>query len=342
MVQEGKQEVAEPDFISDLYYADIYDSEGNFSSWDTNNNDIFAEGEGTNIIDEMDLYPDVYLGRLPCRTKSEVRVVVKKIVNYEKKKASEKWFKNLILVSGDHWDDPDHVSEGVLIMDEAAEIMNGFNAKKLYATEKGKLLVRDINRAINKGAGFAYFSGHGSAGSWGIHYPPDAKGWAPSLGRLGIITFYQKTYMNFLRNRNKYPITVVGGCFNGKYDVSIGNSLKAGKLKLKQNNCWAWKLTSKRNGGGIATIANTGLGTHAMSDSDRNGVNDYLECLDGWLELRFFQLYSHENVDVLGGLHSGAMKDYLNDYLCSQDEMDIKMVQQWQLFGDPSLMIGGY
>ena len=148
--------------------------------------------------------------------------------------------------------------------------------------------------------------------------------------------------MNFLRNKNKLPITVVGGCFNGKFDISILKSLKQGKIKPMNSNCWAWKLTSKQGGGSIATIANTGLGTHAMSDSDKNNVNDYLEVLDGWLELRFFQLYNQEQIDVLGDLHSEAMKDYLNTFLCSNDEMDTKMVQQWQLFGDPSLKVGGY
>jgi len=36
-----------------------------------------------------------------------------------------------------------------------------------------------------------------------------------------------------------------------------------------------------------------------MGDADKNGVNDYLESLDGWLELRFFQLYSYEKIDYL-------------------------------------------
>jgi len=341
LVKEGKQEVPEPAFISDLYFADIYDSEGNFSSWDSNNNDVFAEGDGLTIIDKMDLYPDVYLGRLPCRDKRQVRIVVDKIINYEKKKASDSWFKKIILISGDHWDDPDGISEGVLIMDKASEIMSGFTPVKLYATETNKLLVRDVNKAINKGAGFMYFSGHGGNTAWGIHYP-GAAGWAPSLGKLGKISFYNTFYMNFLINGKKLPITVVGGCFNGQFDISIGKALQGGKLKLSKNDCWAWKLASKRGGGSIATIANTGLGTHAMSDADKDGVNDYLEVLDGWLELRFFKLYNQEQVDMLGKLHSGAIKDYLHTFLCSNDEMDTKMVQQWQLFGDPSLKVGGY
>jgi hypothetical protein len=290
----------------------------------------------------MDLYPDVYLGRLPCRDKREVRIIVDKIINYEKNKASENWFKRMILVSGDHWKDSEHISEGVLIMEEASEIMSDFTPVKLYATEKNKLLVRDINKAINKGAGFAYFSGHGGTTMWGIHYPPDATGWAPSLGKLGVITFYKTADMNFLRNKGKLPITVVGGCLNGKFDISIGNSIKKGKIKLSQTNCWAEKLTIKKGGGAIATIANTGLGTHALADSDHNSINDYLEILDGWLELRFFQLYKQEQVDVLGDLHGGAIEDYLNRFLGGHDEMELKMVQQWELFGDPSLKVGGY
>ena len=336
VITENKQESIEPEFISDLYYADIYDSQGNFSSWDTNNNDIFGEWDGSVEIDEMDLYPDVYLGRLPCRNKREVRIVVDKIINYEKEKADDKWFKKIILISGDHWKDPGHISEGVLIMDEAAEIMDDFTPVKVYATETNKVYIRHINGPINKGAGFAYFSGHGGATAWGVRYPPDCTGTAPMLTRFGITKYYNTNHMTFLRNRHKLPITVVGGCYNGQFDISIS------KNGLGYSNCWAWKLTSKRGGGSIATIANTALGTHAMNDADQDDVNDYLEVLDGWLELRFFQLYSYEQVEMLGKLHSGAIKDYLHTFINSGDEMDLKMVQQWELFGDPSLKVGGY
>jgi hypothetical protein len=177
--------------------------------------------------------------------------------------------------------------------------------------------------------------GHGGATAWGVRYPSDCTGAAPQLTKLGIFQYYQTTNMNFLRNRHKLPITVVGGCYNGQFDISIS------KNGLAYSNCWAWKLTSKWGGGSIATIANTALGTHAMNDADQDDVNDYLEVLDGWLELRFFQLYSHEKVDTLGNLHSGAIKDYLHTFINSGDEMDLKMVQQWELFRDPSLKVGG-
>jgi hypothetical protein len=322
IIREGTQEHIEPSFLSDLYFADIYDSEGNFSCWDTNNNGIFAEYAG-GVIDEMDLYPNVRLGRLPCRNRLQVRVVVDKIINYETRGSGD-WFKNIMLVAGDHWPDAAQEAEGILIMEEAAEIMTGFNPVKLYAEKKGDLTVRDINKAFNQGAGFAYFSGHGSVSLWGAKLPPDSERWAPTL-------FYRNFNMNFLRNRYKLPVTVVGGCFNGKFDVNIFDN--------KALYCWAWKLTSKRGGGAIATIANTGLGTHALDDADNNDINDYIEVLDGWLELRFLELYIEENIRGVGELHQEAITQYLNRFLGNHDEMDIKMVQQWQLFGDPSLQI---
>jgi hypothetical protein len=329
IIREGTQEKIEPSFLSDLYFADIYDSKGNFSSWDSDNDNVFAEYDGK-VVDKMDLYPDVQIGRLPCRNKMQVKTIVDKIIKYETNTKGN-WFDNIILVSGDHWPDKNNIAEGLLIMDKTKEIMSDFTPIEIYATEEDKILVRDINKALNKGAGFAYFSGHGGVSSWGIHYPPDASGWAPSLGKLGMINFYYNIYMKLLRNKNKYPVTVVGGCYNGKFDVTLLNN--------KAICCWAWQLTRQKNGGSIATIANTGLGTHAKDDTDYNNINDYLEVYDGWLELKFFKLYSDNNIKILGTLHQEAITNYLHVFLGNNDEMDTKMVQQWQLFGDPSLKI---
>ena len=107
-------------------------------------------------------------------------------------------------------------------------------------------------------------------------------------------------------------------------------------------NCWAWWLTSKIGGGAIATIANTGLGTHGDGDVDNNSVADYLEVLDGWLELRFLELYGKYQYDDLGENHGQTCTEYLHRFLGDGEKMDVKMVQQWELFGDPSLKIAGY
>ena len=340
LIRPGTQEIIEPSFISDLYYADIYDSTGNFSRWNSNNNDIFAEYDEM-ILDEMDLYPDVILGRLPCRNKREVATIVDKIISYETETKGSDWFENILLVSGDHWADEAHINEGVLIMENASEIMDDFTPIKVFTTEDDIMLARDIRKAINQGSGFAYFCGHGGISAWGIHYPPDATGWAPSLTRLGIISFYKNAYMDRLRNGNMLPVTLVGGCNNGQFDVSFFGMLQKGRITLSPH-CWAWHLAIQKKGGSIATIANTGLGTHGEEDSDYNGIADYLEVLNGWMELRFLQLYGEEGRSDLGENHGQTMTEYLHRFLGDEEKMDTKMVQQWELFGDPSIRIKGY
>jgi hypothetical protein len=343
---EGTQEYPEVAFISDLYYADFYDSEGNFSSWNTNGNDIFAEWNEDGR-DEMDLYPDVYIGRLPCRSIYEVKTMVDKIIEYETGKTEDKnWFKNLILIAGDSYEDDNNFNEGEHIAARAIELMPGFNPVEVYPVPGEDYDYKTINGAMKPGGGFVYFCGHGSATSWATHYPPDGTKWTE---------FYSTIHMNFLRNKEKLPIAVIGGCLNGKFDISVAKNIKSGIEKFGiryffskfwtngwQGHCWAWKLTVQGSGGTIATISNTGLGTHGRDDNDQNGVIDYLEVINGWQELRFLQLYGVEGRDILGENHVQTITEYLHRFNGNNDHMDVKMAQQWFLFGDPTLKIGGY
>jgi hypothetical protein len=357
VVPTEEQEYPEQSFISDLYYADIYDGEGKFSSWDSNNDNVFSVWNGS-FKEEMDLYPDVYLGRLPCMTTWEVKIMVRKIINYEKEKQSDtNWFKNLILISGDSYNDTAHYNEGELICEKANELMPEFNPVRVYAnsTENIDINRYTVNNAMDNGSGFVYFCGHGNVFSWSTHFPPatdEGGNWT---------TGYVCKDMIFLKNGEKLPITVVGGCHNAQYDVTMWNIIKGIREEglhyfssEKGNfggfyyprywipNCWAWWLTSKVGGGSIATIANTGLGTHGDGDLDNNSIPDYLEILDGWLELNFLKLYGTDHKDILGENHGDTITGYLHRFLGDDTKMDVKMVQQWQLFGDPSLKIGGY
>jgi len=338
VVPPDEQEYPEQSYISDLYYADIYDSSGNFSSWDSNNDGVFSQWNAT-FREKMDLYPDVYLGRLACRNFFEVKIMVNKIINYEKEKSDESWFKNLILVAGDSYPNnnslpPDQINEGELISEKAITLMPDFNPVRVYAREGQDINRATVNAAMDKGAGFAYFCGHGSAASWSTHFPPDGKKWT---------TGYNYKDMTYLKNKEKLPITVVGGCHNGQFDVTLLNLLDPNRGYFTAiTKCWSWKLTSKIGGGAIATIANTGLGTHGDGDMDNNSIADYIEILDGWLELRFLEFYGREGKDILGENHADTLTGYLLKFHGDEAMMDVKMVQQWQLFGDPSLKIGGY
>jgi hypothetical protein len=81
------------EYLSDLYFADIYDAGGNFSSWDSDNDGIYGEwypgetAQDTNI----DLIPDVAVGRLPCRSEREVKIMAQKIITYETTVFNQPW-----------------------------------------------------------------------------------------------------------------------------------------------------------------------------------------------------------------------------------------------------------
>ena len=350
VVPELGQEYPEQSFLSDLYYADVYNSEGGFSSWDSNDDNRFSVWNET-FMENMDLYPDVYLGRIPCRNIYEVKTMVDKIITYENTAYNKEWFNRFMVVAGDSYNDVYHFNEGELISEKAIQLMPGFEPVRVYALDKKHDINRQtVNEAMNQGAGFAYFCGHGSPASWNTHYPPDGKKWAEG---------YQIEDMFFLKNRGKQPVTIVGGCHNGQFDVNMFNILQGVKNEglhyfSKKNgigrfwhyewvpNCWAWWLTSKPHGGAIATIANTGLGTHGEGDMDNNSIPDYLEVLDGWLELRFLELFGIQHWDILGMNHGQAITEYIHKFKGDESPMDTKMVQQWALFGDPSLKIGGY
>jgi hypothetical protein len=93
----------DPGVVTDLYYADIYDGEGNFSSWDPNGDGIFAAWGMPNVTNDtgIDMVPDVSLGRLACSNIYEVITVVNKIIKYEQSEADPSWFKKIVVVSGD-------------------------------------------------------------------------------------------------------------------------------------------------------------------------------------------------------------------------------------------------
>ena len=95
--------VFDPGVITDLYYADIYEEGGAFSTWDPNEDGYFAawSKEGVENDIGIDMMPDVMVGRLPCRNLREVKDIVDKIIKYESEKADPSWFKRVLSISGD-------------------------------------------------------------------------------------------------------------------------------------------------------------------------------------------------------------------------------------------------
>ena len=329
-------------YISDLYYADIYDSNGNFSSWDTNNNHIFGEWIGNKSEDKnIDLYPDVAVGRLACRNSYEVKSVVNKIINYETLTYGSDWFKKIIVATGDPFLDTDEIEgeNGSLLI---LENMSKFKPIKLWASDGTLKKAYDIIKKINEGCGFLYLGGHGTPRVWLTYNPNNGK----------KIKF-NKYQMMFLNNYDKLPICITTGCANNQIDVTIKNLFINPLFSLRPAiSSWVprsfgWKLVSKSNGGSIATIGNIGEAYGGKHTSQ--GVDESWNGGMGFITNNFFKAYNQSNLDILGETWNKTIHTYLDNFPINWDtaageisSIDAKTVQGWILLGDPSLKIGGY
>jgi len=306
------------DVITDLYYADIYDSEGNFSSWDSNNDSIFSEfylynfGETPEeivVVDEIDLYPDIGVGRIPCTTVEELEIVVNKIITYETQ-LNDDWFHKIILAA--------QASQGEMIADLIADIFPDFTAVKLYESTRN-LNAISINRAINDGAGFFVCCAH---------------------GRHMAFANYHKSFVNGLHNNNKLPIVVFGGCLNVQLDASLHELLKEFGLNRIDNflqffkidtkkllSCIAWDFLRHDDGGSIASIGMTRKGTISSGDP----LGEFV----GFFASKYFESYAPGV--TLSQMYNNAITSFIDE-----SWKDYATLQMFILLGDPSLKIGGY
>ncbi|MEM2583544.1 MAG: C25 family cysteine peptidase [Candidatus Thermoplasmatota archaeon] len=344
---------SEKNYTTDLYFADIYKYENGsivFDDWDSNGNGIFAEWKGMKV-DKRDFYPDVYVGRLACRSEKEVTDVVNKIINYEKS-LKEEWFKRVVLVGGDTFNDisGNNYYEGEIANQKVAEILNDFEAVKIWWSE-GNVNQKNVLNALRNGCGFVHLSGHGSPEAWFVkdfvQNPHGKYIWALDVYHIPMI-----------KNGEKLPIVVIGGCHNSMINTSLYKStvdvIKTIIIKyilgkpyqtwywLPSPECMGWWFVKQQGGGAIATFGCTGLGYGTIGDEDKDGVPDCIQYLLTWLELRFFEVYKNGD-DILGKAWGTAIKDYINRFMTGRiDQIDAKTVEEWILLGDPTLKIGGY
>ena len=306
-------------FISDLYYADLYNHTYEFCSWDSNENDDFAEYEwgSSKETDDLDLYPDVHLGRLACIDSGEVTACVNKIITYELNEAyTQDWFTDIVVIGGDSFPGDDNaVSEGEYVNEAVIGIMDGFIPTKLWASN-GKLggLVptgsAEITSAINKGCGFIDFSGHGNTYVYATHPHEDDSKWLPTPAKG-----YFNSIIENLENGNELPIVVTGACSVAKFN--------------KDNDCFSWSFVSNPNGGGIASCGATALGYAYMGSWVTHGL------VEG-MALNMFEAYDDGSI-TFGEMWVKAINDYISS---NMDGADYKTVEAWQPFGDPTLAIG--
>ena len=307
-------------FLSDLYYADLYNEDGIFQSWNTNNNSRYAEYYWEGLSDSLDFYPDVYLGRLACRNDDEVDAVVNKIITYENAESFKKgWFNNIVLIGGDSFpaifDETSGINEGELANQHVLDVMEGFIPNKLWASN-AKLAglnpsgVDRISDAINDGCGFVHFSGHGSHSVWTTYPHNGTKQSLPTP--LGT---YRTSHILELNNGYDLPIVVTGACSVGKFNTNP--------------KCFSWSFVANPNGGGIASFGATALGYACLGEYVTTAVVEKMA-------LEMFKAYKDHEAKTAGEMWATAINNYITPVLYGED---YKTIEEWEPFCDPTLAL---
>jgi hypothetical protein len=300
-------------FPSDLYYADVYDGNGSFPNWDVDGDGKYAEW--TTDVPNVDVFPDVYLGKLPCNDVAEVNTIIDKIIDY---KAHNKMINKIMQAGGDSvTGDPEGIYEDEYANEKVMEKLPSYTTTQLWGSN-GKLTKSNIAKGFKDGVDFVDFSGHGSYASWASHPPEDEDTWLPPDSLRSPYTgfLYIDYDMYLINNAKKLPVIVFTACSNHKYTMDP--------------NCIGWKGLSKVNGGGIASFAESGIGY---------GPGGSI-CVDeniGWMEVKVFEeLY---NTKVLGQSWANCVSEYYTTFSADIDRYDFQTMLEFSMFGDPTLII---
>jgi hypothetical protein len=203
---------------------------------------------------------------------------------------------------------------------------------------------------FNKGYGFVYACGHASPISWANHYPgipgprseTDVAGMKcvnlpKSIGDL----FHLFPLDELIKNGDKLPVMVICGCHPLSLDCSLIKALTDyhevfgsdfGKFGPECLGEW---MTRLKDGGSIATIGQTALGTGVPGENwlEGAGTQYYSE--------GFFRILNQENLNYLGDIFKETQTFYLNKF-SPLSLIDKKTLTENILIGDPTLKIGGY
>ena len=144
---------SEDEFIpADLYYSDLD------GTWDADGDLIYGE-----VADNIDFYPDVFVGRAPVDTTGEANTFVSKTIAYEQ---GPRGYETTALFMAEYLDVS---TDGAVTKDmiDAESIPDTFSVTKLYES-LGNLNKANAMNDLNRGYGIVNHVGHGNVGVIGI------------------------------------------------------------------------------------------------------------------------------------------------------------------------------
>jgi hypothetical protein len=214
----------ENEIPTDLYYSDLD------GAWDANMNGIYGE-----VDDDIDLYPEVFVGRASCDEYSEMAAWVNKLIAYETNPPTD-YQLAMSFYADVLWDDP--FTDGGAAKNEIDNLYvpDRFDPiDKLYQT-LGNESIASVIASINAGRNMINHNGH----CW-IDYMSVCTG-----GLTGVD-------MDNLYNGPRFSGFMFSiGCWPGAFDY----------------DCVAEHFITSPNGGGIAFVGNSRYGWGSPGNSE--------------------------------------------------------------------------
>jgi parallel beta-helix repeat protein len=200
------------DIPCDFYFCDL---DGN---WDANGNHVYGEYE-----DEVDMYPDVFVGRAPSNDLSQAQTFVSKCLTYETDPPTD--YQTKILYAAEVlWPGTDAAVLKNYI--DSSFVPDHFQATKLYETS-GNLNRENFRDGLNEGQSIINHNGHGNY----------------DVISIGAEAWYSSD-MDALVNAPRHSLFYTFGCITAAIDM----------------DCIAEHFVNNPDGGGFAYCGNTRYG----------------------------------------------------------------------------------
>ncbi len=183
---------------ADMYFGDLD------GSWDANCNDKFGEMDG----DSVDLFHDIYVGRLPLDSAQDAAKFLAKDTTYEIHPDTS-YLNNVLLAHEVMWDFLNY--HGGICNRNIAQVLN---SQAAWEVDSGlNIGSTRVTNGLNAGRHFFHFAGHGQNDKFG--------------------STYSSSYLRFLTNTTRPCIVYSVACFTGCFDMPPGDCLGEKFLNLQ-------------------------------------------------------------------------------------------------------------
>ncbi|MFX0180351.1 MAG: C25 family cysteine peptidase [Candidatus Hodarchaeota archaeon] len=301
---------------TDFYYADLT------GSWDEDNDDIFGESAeyNKNGKDEIEWIPEVYVGRLPADTATELELMVNKTLKYETDPNIGNWMNRMLLAGGISLYSPAEDEARLTEYIWTNYVLSEMNFTHLHQTtssfdptsppppnNESILNSNNFDTHFDLGYSTVFFAGHGNPFR---------------LATEGISTVYDNTDASSSENLNMASLFYAFACTSSSYDKNDDNIGE--------------RLIKREDAGTVGYISGLRVTWYAQNDTNLEWLNRGNAKLfwKAFFEQKFFQQGKALYESKVEYINSDKFSPYSYYFECHR-----KNILTYCLLGDPELDI---